>query len=276
MITNTKVKRLFWDIEVSPNLVLAWRTGFQIDVGWNAIVEERKIICIGYKWEGSSKVTVLRWDKFQNDASMLKAFMPIVNEADEIVHHYGDRFDLPWFKTRCLILGFDPLPSYKTVDTKMWASKYFYFNANNLDYIAQVLGVGKKHKTDYDLWKNIVLHKCKRSLDKMCNYCGNDVVMLEKVYHKLRFCVKPQIHAGVLGGGEKWTCPRDGSKNVTKSKTRVNASGTITHQFKCNDCGGFYTISDQAFKAYQSSKSGRVPTLRRVATKRNGSRNPKR
>lgn len=246
-----KIKRLFWDIETSPNVVLAFRAGYDINIQHDAIIHERKIICIGYKWEGEKKVHVLRWSADQDDKEMLRDFLLVANEADELVGHYSDRFDLPWFRTRCLIHRLPPIPTYKTVDTKSWASKHFYFNSNKLDYISHVLGHGRKLKTEFELWKEILLHNCQKSLDYMCKYCGVDVKRLEAVYHDLAPYAKPKSHVGVMQGKDKWTCPRDGSKNVTKEKTRVTASGTIQHQFRCKDCGGYYQISDAAFKVYQ-------------------------
>lgn len=256
-MTKTKapgIRRLFWDVEVSANIVLAWRAGYDLTINHDSIIQERKIICICWKFEGENKVYSLRWDKNQDDKAMLREFLKVANEADELCGHYADRFDLPWFKTRCLIHGFEPLPAYKTIDTKAWASKYFYFNSNKLDYVGSVLGLGKKIKTDYDLWKDIMLKRCPIALDKMVKYCCRDVDLLEKVYHKLKFCVKPKTHAGVMAGGDKWQCPRDGSTNVHLSKTKISAAGTRSYQFKCNDCGGYFTISDSAFRQYQEFK----------------------
>lgn len=250
-----KIKRLFWDIEVSPNVVLAFRAGYDLNINPDAIVQERQVICIAYKWEGERKVTILRWDRLHNDKSLIREFLAVANEADELVAHFGDRFDLPWFKTRCLFHGFEPLPPYKTIDTKAWASKYFYFNSNKLDYISKFLGYGGKLKTDFDLWKDIVLYDCRRAMEKMCRYCGVDVLRLEQVYHRLKFCVKPKTHAGVFAGQEKWTCPRDGSTHVKKQKTRVTSSGTVTHQMQCLDCGGYFTINQRAYEDYVAAKT---------------------
>lgn len=255
---KAKVKRLFWDIETSPNICLAFRAGYDLVINHDAIISERKIICIGYKWEGDKKVTVIRWDKNQDDKAMLREFLKIANEADELVHHFGDRFDLPWFRTRCLVHGFEPLPTYKTIDTKMWASKYFYFNSNKLDYIAKFLGSDGKHKMEFSDWKDIVMLKCQKALDKMCNYCGKDVVELEWVYHKIKFCVKPKSHAGVIAGLDKWTCPRDGSKNVYLSKLKVSSAGTKTYQMQCKICGGYYSISESAYRDYQEYKISKI------------------
>lgn len=259
-VGGIKVKRLFWDIEVAPNLVFAWGIGHKISVNHEAIVKERKIICIAYKWEGESKVTVLRWDNNQDDRSMLRKFLAVANEADELVAHYGDHFDMPWFRARCLILGFEPLPPYKTIDTKAWASKYYFFNSNKLDYLAKVFGFGGKLKTDYQLWVDIVLKKSKTALDYMCKYCGIDVDRLEQVFHKLKFCTGAKTHMGVVNGLEKWTSPRDGSTDVIVSKRRITSSGNVTWQMQSKVDGSYYTISETAYKqflAFKKKKNGK-------------------
>jgi hypothetical protein len=250
---KTGIRRLFWDIETSPNVVFCWRAGMDNNISHDNILHERKIICIGYMWEGDKKASVLRWDKDQDDKAMLERFLLVANEADELVAHYGDRFDLPWLRTRCLYHGLPPLPKYKTIDTKAWASKHFYFNSNKLDYIGSFLGFGHKLDTHFDLWKKIVLQKCGRSLDYMCKYCGRDVELLAKVYEKLRLHVAAKTHAGVALGNEPWTCSHCGSEDVKKSKTVYSAAGTVKHQMRCNSCHGYYSISETAKKGYDES-----------------------
>src|SRR6478736_1144705 len=266
---QVKVRRLFWDIETSPNLVLAFSAGFGLNINHDSIVQERKIICIGYKWEGERNVTVLRWDENQCDKKMLEEFVKIADQADEMIHHYGNHFDMPWFRTRILKHRLPPIPIYKTVDTKMLASKYFYFNSNKLDYISDFLGHGKKLRTDFSLWKKIVMDKCEKSLNYMCRYCGVDVKRLESVYHDFVPFVPSRTHAGVITGGEKWQCPRDGSTNVKVSKTRVTAAGTLQFQMQCNECGGFYTISEKSHSDYLKWRADEDKKRRKAMSRRN-------
>lgn len=244
------IRRLIWDIEVSPNVVFAWKAGYDQNIGHDAIIRERKVICICWKWEGEKKVHYLTWDNNQNDYEMLKAFMAIITTADEAVAHYGDNFDMPWFKARLIHFGLGPLPKIKTIDTKAWAARNFYFNSNKLDYLGEFLGFGKKIKTDYSLWTDIVLKGSAAALRKMVVYCQRDVDLLEKVYQKLSVWCAPKTHVGVMAGLDKWTCPRTGSTNVVKSKTRVTASGTIQHQFRSNIDGGYYSISELSYQKY--------------------------
>lgn len=245
------MKRLYVDAETSPNVVLSWRVGRDIDIDHDNIQVERRIICIAYKWQGAPMVQALTWDKNQDDKSMLREFIEVANEADEIVGHNIDRFDMPWIKTRALFHGLQPFPSWKTADTLQWARRLLLFNSNRLDYIGRFLGVGGKIKTEFKLWKEVMINRDPSALKTLVDYCKRDVELLEKVHQKLLSIGPVKTHAGVLGGGEKWQCPHDGSRRVEKSKTRVTASGTIQHQMQCLDCGRYYSISDSAHRAYQ-------------------------
>lgn len=249
-----KIRRLFWDIEVSHNVVLAFRAGFDQTINPESIIRERKIICIAFKWEGSNQVHVLSWDRNQDDRLMLKRFLAVANQADELVAHHGDKYDGPFFRTRCLAHGLEPLPPWKTVDTCAWARRFFEFNSCKLDYISKFLGYKGKTETDRQLWHDVLLKNCRKALARMCAYCKDDVRRLEEVYHRLKFCVKPKSHAGVMAGGEKWSSPRDGTTNVVKKMTRVTASGTITHQMQSKTDGSYFTISDSAYHEYLRAK----------------------
>jgi predicted PolB exonuclease-like 3'-5' exonuclease len=254
-LPNRKIKRLFLDIEVSPDIVLSWRIGYKINLDHSNILKERAIICVGYKWEHESEAKCISWDENQDDKAMLVKVLEIVNEADEAIMHNGDRFDMPWLKTRCLFHGLEPLPEYKTVDTLQWARKHFYFNSNKLDYIARFLGLGGKIKTEFGLWKEVVLDRSTEAMDKMAKYCKQDVLLLEKVWQRLSRAVNQKTHVGVLAGKGKWTCPHCGSENVKVSKERVTAKGSVQYQMVCNDCGRYFTVSESVYRSYLEAKS---------------------
>lgn len=254
---KTKIRRLFWDIEVTPNLVWSWRIGNRINLSHDNIVEERRIICIAYMWEGDKAPKVLKWKSYKDgDREMIKEFLEVAKSADEMVAQYGDGFDVPWFKARCLIHGLGPLPDLKTIDTKEWAARGYMFNSNRLDYLADILGFGKKLKTDFALWLDVIRGD-EQALKYMCKYCAIDVVRLSQVYGVLAQNQKPKTHVGVLNGGEKWSCPRCGSKNVKLSKKRVTANGTVQYQMQCRADGSYFTISQKAYNDYQEYLSSK-------------------
>ena len=244
-----KRKRLFYDIETSPNVGLFWRTGYKLSIGHDNIIKERGIICVSYKWEGG-EVHTLKWDSKQSDKKLLKKLVKILNKADEIVAHNGDKFDIKWIKGRCLYHRIPVPPKFITVDTCTQARKHFNLNSNRLDYIAKYLGLGGKLKTGgFDLWKDIVLDKCSESMDRMIEYCERDVTLLEEVYNELKPYIDVKFNYAVSQGGEKYCCPECGSGigKVKVHQTITTAMGSVQRRMSCRGCGKYYTISNRTY-----------------------------
>jgi hypothetical protein len=184
---------------------------------------------------------------------MVEGFLSIARTADELIAHNGDKFDMKWFNTRCLIHGVIP-PEWKTWDTLVIARRRFKFNSNRLDYLGKYLFGKGKVRTDFDMWKDIVLDNCPIAMKQMVAYCKEDVRLLQKVWNKLQPFHKDKTHAGVAMGFERWTCPHDGSANVKTNLKRVTAMGTPQFQMQCKDCGKYYTISGLSHRKYKEAK----------------------
>lgn len=229
-------KRLYFDIETSPNIGFFWSAGFKQKIDYDNIIKERAIICICYKWDGEKTVSYLTWDSKQSDKKMLSEFIKIANQADELIGHNGDKFDLAWIRTRCLFHKITMFPDYVTIDTLKVARQKFRFNSNRLNYIGRYLGIGEKIHTSYELWKNICLKNCKASMAKMVKYCQQDVKLLEQVFEQMSVHVKPKNHWGMIHGTSKHECRNCGSDELSKVKDRYTASGTHFIQYKCKTC----------------------------------------
>ena len=236
-------KRLFFDIETSPNEVYAWSIGRKISVGHESIKKERAIICICYKWENEDKVHSLTWKK-GDDATMVYNFYDVIKKADEVIGHNSDNFDIKWFKTRCLYHGIKTMPKLTTIDTLKIARKEFKLNSNKLDYIGQFTKLGSKINTGgFELWKKIIENNDKQALEDMVKYCVNDVILLERVYKAFQGFSDKKTHMGVHLGNDKFSCPNCGSTNLKLSKTRISALGTVRLQYQCNKCHNYSTHS---------------------------------
>jgi len=236
-----KIKRLFYDIETSYNIVKSWRVGFNLNIGPQDIIHERAIICISYKWEGEDKVSTLIWND-GCDKKLVEAFVKIMAEADELVGHNIDRYDTKFLMTRAITHGILGLPKYNSFDTLKKAKKHFNFNSNKLDYIAKLIGLdGKLNHEGLKMWDDIVLYSIlnigtkkqyNESLSTMVEYCEQDVILTEEVYNKLRMYSEQNMHHGVLNGGEKFYYPNCGSENISLVKTTVTKMGTIKRSKK--------------------------------------------
>lgn len=250
------MKRLFLDIETCPNIGYFWSAGYKVDISYQQILEERRIITAAWKWEGKDKIHDIAWDNDRQDEKLVHKLTGVMNKADEIVAHYGNGFDLPWVRTRAMRHGI-VVPNWKSIDTKAWSSNYFYLNSNKLDYLAQYLGLGAKIRTEYDLWKDATggnNRQSKAAVEKMRTYNRMDVILLEKVFKVLsNYCPLPS-HAGVMEGNARWSCPKCGGDNIAYCKPTVSKTGIVKHEMLCKDCPKYFVIPNVAYLAYNQEK----------------------
>lgn len=238
----TPMKRLFYDIETSPNIGLFWQPGYKLSISYENIIKERAIICICYKWQGK-RVQSLTWDKNQCDKKMIAQFAKIMMEADELVAHNGDQFDVKWIRGRALFHGISLPPDLITIDTCKLARQHFNLNSNRLDYIAKYLGVGEKIHTEFQMWKDILLERDSRALAKMVRYCNRDVAVLERVYKKM----KPYVKSRLAYTDDRTACPECGG-NMVVNQQRTLASGARKTALRCVVCGKYHTIATSTWE----------------------------
>ena len=245
-----KPKRLFYDIETSYNIVKAWRIGFNINLNMDDIIQERAIITIAYKWEGEEDVTVLSWNK-GCDKEIIKDFVKVMAEADELVGHNVDRYDTKFIMARALKHNIPVLPKYQSTDTLKLAKKHFMLNSNKLDYIAQYLGIGSKTKhRGMEMWDDIILRNDPKALEEMIEYNVQDVFLTEQVYHKLMEYSLPKVNHASKQTGDKHTCPQCGSNHAELHKTYISSSGTKTRLMNCLNCSTNFTINNTNYTKF--------------------------
>lgn len=248
---NYSIKRLFFDIETSQVYFRGWRTGKQW-VSAEQITKDKKIICISYKWQYENEVKTLVWDKRQSDKQLIKKFIKTLGEADEIIAHNGDRFDVKEIRTRAIQEGLLMFPKYRTFDTLKKARKYFNFHSNKLDYLGRVLNVGKKLDHEgRELWDKVEAGN-KTALKKMVDYCEQDVLLLEDVFHVLSPYIDHNTNHAIQLGGQKYDCPNCGSHKVSLCHTDTTPMGYIKRHMKCHSCKKQYHISNKSYLAYLS------------------------
>lgn len=179
-----KIKKCFFDLEVSPNIGMFWQSGYKLNIGHENIIQERAVICAAFKFEGQP-VKSLQWNN-GDDKELLIKLAEVINSADVLIGHNSMRFDTPWLRTRCLYHGIYLKRKINQIDTLQIARYGYKFNSNRLDYIAKFLGGKGKISTNFQMWKDIVLKNDKKALKDMVTYCCNDVTELEEIYNKLQ------------------------------------------------------------------------------------------
>jgi DNA polymerase elongation subunit (family B) len=244
---KSEIKRLFFDIETSYYLVPAFQF-WKVNINPDHIIRDKKIICISYKWQYEDTVHTLVWNNKQDDSKLIKDFIQVIKDADEIVAHNGDKFDMKELRTRAILTDNLMFPVYRTLDTLKKAKQYFRFPSNKLDYIGKALGVGRKLDHEgLQMWIDICEHKNKEQLKKMILYCEQDVILLEDIYTAISPYIYHNTNFAVLKGGMRWHCPECASEAVKLSHTDATAMGYIQRHMKCLDCKKFYKISNRTY-----------------------------
>lgn len=233
-----EVKRLILDCETTPNQVFSWDIGWRVSISHSNIIEERKLICIGWKWAGEKAVHCEVWDGV-NDYNVVKAIAAVLEQADVVITHNGTAFDLPWIRTRAAHHRIPILPFIKEHDTLQVAKRVFRFNSNSLAYISEFLGIGQKIKTDYKLWLD-VMEGDEKALRKMVKYCKNDVQLTEDVYNLLEAYGPLKTHEGVAAGKGKESCPKCGSLNTQYRGVAISAVGYKRQRLQCQECARWF------------------------------------
>ena len=249
-----QIKRLFFDIETSQLLVKLWRVGKNNWVNAERIVRDRKIICISYKWQFENTVHTLVWDKNMNDRKLIKDFIKILGEADEIIGHNGDRFDIKEIRTRAIQEGLLMFPNYRSFDTLKKARKYFNFNSNKLNYLGKIFEVGRK--LDHEgigLWDKVEDGN-KKALKTMASYCEQDVLLLEDVFHFMSPYVDHNTNYAVLLNKEKYNCPHCASDKIEFHHKDTTPKGWIHRWMKCNGCKKQYKISNKSYMKFLTDR----------------------
>jgi len=245
-------RRLFIDIETSPNIGWFWRSSWKTSISPNQITEERRVITVSWKWEGDNEVFHLNWDKNKCDKAMLIKLSKLMTEADEVLAHNGDRFDIPWLRTRCLYHRI-AFPTYiKSVDTLKKVKSAFNFQSNKLDYIAEYLGFGNKKPSGIGLWMTLTFgtvnsKEYREAMELMHKYCDHDVVLLEDVYTTIQSYIKPSSHVGISEKQGRHSCPNCASVNLNYINHTVTQSGIVKRHMGCKDCESDYMIGNKIY-----------------------------
>lgn len=171
---------LYFDIENSPLLGHAWGT-YQTDV--LNIVKDTELLSFAYKVSEEPVKVVSR--RLFTERQLVIKLWKLFNDADIIVAHNGDKFDIKMANQYFIKYKLKPPSPYKSVDTLKLAKKYFRFSQNKLDYLTNFLFKENKVHTTMELWFRC-MEGNEEALVQMEQYNKHDVVLLHKLYKTLR------------------------------------------------------------------------------------------
>lgn len=233
------MKVLLFDIETAPIIAHVWGL-YDNNVGLNQIVQDWHVLSWSAKW--LDKDNVMYQDQrnakdVTNDKNLLKSIWKLLDEADIVVTQNGIDFDVKKLNARFVYHGFQPPSSFRHIDTKRLAKKYFGFTSNRLEYMTEKLNVKykkQKHKKfpGHEMWTEC-LKGNRAAWREMERYNKYDVLALEELYKKL-IPWDTAVNFSVYTG-EDMVCSC-GSREFKRNGFFYSSVGKY-QRFKCTKCG---------------------------------------
>ena len=238
---HTGAKILILDIETMPAKSFIWDVWKQNIQPWQ-IISDWFIVTWAAKWLFEDKVysgaLTSREVKKQNDKRIMQSIWSLLNEADIVIAHNGQKFDIPKLNTRFLIHRISPPSPFVIIDTLKHYQKNFAFLHNKLDYLNMSLGIERKVETGgYELWVECYDGK-QEALDKMLHYNIGDIRILENNYLILRPWIRPHPNVALFILDEhEHRCPTCGSNKLKDEGKNYHTTANVYGLFRCDDCG---------------------------------------
>ena len=230
-------KILLYDIETTPILAFVWGIWEQKVLPEN-VVQDWHLLSWSAKWlfspDTMSDVLTPEEAINHNDYRITNSIWNLLEEADIVVTHNGDKFDNKRLNTRFLFNGLPPVSHYQSVDTLKVARSSFNFSSNRLDYINKTLGIPTKEDVDYDLW--IAAYRGdNEALQTLLHYNENDVFILEDLYLRFRPYIKGHPNLNLWSEEVISVCPNCGSPDLDWNGHYYTVTGRYK-SFRCQNC----------------------------------------
>jgi len=245
---------LIFDTETSPMEIYTWGLYRNQSPTISQVIKDWSFLCWSAKWLCESKImnacVTPKEAINRNDSSLIQKIWDLFDEADIVVAHNAQQFDVRRLNARFKVNGLGPTSPYRVIDTLKVSRKNFAFASHKLEWLCQQLNVDqKKNPQGYNLWLECVAGK-KKSLKLMQKYCDQDIRALEDLYMELAPWVTSGPNSGVYVETDRPICP-----NV------ACGSPDLTY-------GGFYTTTVSKFRAFTCDDCGAVGRERKsVLTK---------
>lgn len=238
-VDRNKLKILLVDMELSYALAYVFPSKREQYVSAKQIRHHQFCICAAWMWdhEVSRQVVKVTDDKvrfkknFRDDFIVAIKLHDLMTEADVIVAHNGDAFDIKHANTLFIKHGLGPIPEKKSIDTLKVARRYFNFAGNDLDSLSKRFG--GRGKNSKPCWFKLT-DGDEKEINKAAKYCLNDVKELKRVLDAIKPYMRNLSALQNISGITECLCC--GSKRIS-NKGNILYSKKIYKRLKCKECG---------------------------------------
>jgi uncharacterized protein YprB with RNaseH-like and TPR domain len=248
---------LLFDIETLPMEVYAWSL-WQDSIPLNMVKQDWTVLGWCAKWYGEDKVhyaDVGGQKDLRDDKKILKELHALLDEADIVVGHNSDSFDVKKINARFILNGMQPPSSFKKMDTKKMAKKYFGFTSNKLAYLTDNLC--KRYKKlshgkfpGFKMWDECIKRN-KEAYKELKEYNVYDVLSLEELF-SIMLPWESAALFDVYGHADDQQCTC-GNKTFKKSGFHYTAAGKY-QKHKCKKCGSEYRDNENLLSKEEKPK----------------------
>lgn len=225
-------KILLLDIEWKPTKAYVWQP-WQENITPEKIIEHGGLLCVGLKWLGDKNVIIFsEWEHGHEE--MVRLTHAMLSEAEMVVTYNGDKYDLKKLEGEFLLAGLPPPPTPTSIDV-LKAVKKFGFFMNRLAFVGPFLKIGGKMEHEgMALWTKVDKGD-EKAQKRMAKYCAQDVILLEKLYKKIRPYIRNHPRTSKTTG---LSCGACGSTKVQSRGPRYTKMFKI-QRLQCQDCGSW-------------------------------------
>lgn len=226
------MKILALDIETSAILGHVWQ---MYDANVVHVERDWELLSFAYKWLDDKEVVCVTREGEKTDKFLTKKLWKIMNEAEAILAHNGDAFDIKKANAKFLQYKLPPPTPAQSIDTLKIARTKFKLTSNKLDDVAKLLGIGRKVKhPGFALWLGCLADNPNSWL-LMEKYNMHDVTLLEQVYLRLRPWAKKHPNVATRGLSH---CPKCNSSKLQKRGVDFNGANAY-QRLRCMNCGNW-------------------------------------
>jgi exonuclease len=242
MKKSEELRILLLDLELTFAVYYAYPSKREQYLSDKNIIHDQFCTCAAWKWHDERRTYAVKItdDKkqfkkdFRNDRVVAVKLHELMTEADVIVAHNGDNFDIKHANVLFDRHGLGPIPMKKSIDTLKLARKHFAFPGNSLDSLAKRFGGKGKNKKPN--WYKMTDGDAKE-IGIAATYCKNDVMELERVFKRIRpyinnYPIAPRIN--YVGD----SCHKCRKGTFQKNGSALRTYGRI-QRLQCNCCGAW-------------------------------------
>lgn len=237
------VKKLFLDIETAPMEALVWSM-WKNNVTKDQLMEDWYMLTWAGAWEhepddifGKGLQDYEGAIDTKDDKPLLEDLWELMEEADVIVAHNGQRFDVPKINTRLLIHGIIPPSPFQVIDTLKVLKRKFRFSSNRLDFVSKRLGYGGKDEHEGMLMWQKCVRGDRQAFADMLSYNMGDIRELMLVHDRLKAWMVSGPNVAMIEQKGHRACTHCGSENLTEGRTPYRTTAGEYRTWRCGDCG---------------------------------------